>query len=106
MSDRNDYIVLVDKKTRSELKVGDDVKDFRGDEWKLVQIYPPGTSGGGLSGKVLLKDDKGRERYFFCSVIDAEFAILRRHLDAPLTEDETPKTRFDRTMAKEKGYDE
>lgn len=100
-------IILVDKKDRSELKIGDEVKDFRGNEWKIFAIHPPGTSAGGMNGKVSLQDSKKKDiRLFFTTVIDAEFSLRETHQDAPLTDDEAPKFGFDRTMAKEKGYDE
>lgn len=90
------------------LKVGDCVEDFRGAKRWITGIFPPGTSGGGHSGRVQLADrpDATFCPLFFVSVINAEW---RETIDTtgeasePL---EAPKTspRYRRAMAEEKGY--
>lgn len=46
------------------LKVGDKIKDFRGDEHEFVGVTAPGTAFGGASGKIQVKSgDSVREFY-------------------------------------------
>jgi hypothetical protein len=61
-------------KDGKEIKLGDKVTDFRGDEWTLVGTYLPGTSGGGAGGRVELQNEERNWRQlFYPGVINAEF---------------------------------
>ena len=68
---------LVHKETKQEVKVGDRVKTFRDEEGVLAQLYPPGTPGGGMNGKVRITLDGEKDdpfgAPFYCSVINCEF---------------------------------
>lgn len=65
---------LVDKATGAELKVGDKVVDFRGDEHVLHGIHPPGTPDGGRgNGKIRLGYGVGLGGFVYPSVINATF---------------------------------
>ena len=56
----------------AELKPGDKVKDFRGDEVEIVRLYPPHKPSS--SGKVAVKETGSEfERTFFVTVIGARF---------------------------------
>lgn len=86
---------LVDKKTGAEIKVGDKVTNFRGEEYVLAAAWPPGTSQGGRGeGKVQLVSPlsaalgmSGHEPLYYASTIGAEFVPevpgAPPHLEAP-----------------------
>lgn len=60
---------LISKETGKEIKLGDTVNDFRGDQLVVTTIYPPGTSQGGKNGRV----GTDNNRIFYASVINAVF---------------------------------
>ncbi len=64
---------LVSKKTGETINLGDTIEDFRGDKQTIMAFYPPGTPGGGLNGKVGVKDEDGHDGTFYASVIGAEY---------------------------------
>jgi hypothetical protein len=62
---------LVNQKTKVELKIGDEVNNFRGEKVVIKKIWPPNTSQGGRTGKVELMAKPG---LFNVITINAEFA--------------------------------
>jgi hypothetical protein len=61
---------LVDTKTGNKLKAGDTVTTFRGEKMTLVSFRAPHKVSS--SGRVCLKDDKGRQHEYFPGVIKAK----------------------------------
>lgn len=64
---------LIDKRTNTEIKTGDIVRDFRGAAWVYEGGQPPHTENS--TGKVWLHDltEKRMTREFYPSVIGAEW---------------------------------
>lgn len=78
-------------------QVGDEVKDFRGDNQVLSEIYES-------QQKISFK---GRPGLYYPSVIGAKFVEFENTEDSILPDTEVQvSTKFDRATAKEKGYDE
>lgn len=101
-------------KAGNQVKEGDEIADFREKLWTVIGMYPPGSSGG-ASGKVSVKpsDGKGMNMHFFPHVFKCKFREVEevQHNDGPAADFEisdAPKgtLRYDRDMAREKGYDE
>jgi hypothetical protein len=61
---------LVDIHTKEEIKVGDKVITFRGKSAIISYIWPPGTSQGGMNGRVGLE---GEQMLYNVAVVQAEF---------------------------------
>lgn len=70
------------------LRVGDTVKDFRGEMVTIESIYPPGKNSSG--GRVTFK---GRLGHFFPSVISAKFVDDEKFSGLPDTSASDYKSR-------------
>jgi hypothetical protein len=83
------------------------VTTFRGEEARLIDIYPPGTSQVGKGGRVYL--GMRMQSLFFPGVIDAEFVEVETArpdvIDEP-TEKLDSMRSVERQGWREKGYDD
>lgn len=58
-----------------EIKSGDIIKDFRGDEYEFVGVTNPGTSFGGMNGKIQVKNGDFTREYYPC-VFNAKLELV------------------------------
>jgi hypothetical protein len=102
MSDFKDY-KLVNRDTGEELIVDQEYKTFRDEICTLEGAYAPGTSAGGMNGRVYLRIGELAALYF-PSVIKAKF-VKKDVEDEPIEKLDTMRS-VERRSWREKGFDD